>query len=351
VSWLLVGLLCPGLLADEPPSPLPDGSTTLSRAGTSFCRVDRRGLEPGSFRISVYRTAESDLERVRTMLVAERDEHLRSLALIWRRRLPPTLDGTLLWSVVMSEAGYQPTLYLSDCGKYLVCLRDWAVNSHALEFYASGVRVAAYEEKDLDYNRAMAIRTISHRSWVLASGLFFFSPERFQRRYDHQVVAGMRLHGIDQAAATFFVTSVDGVRHVFDLETGRKVSSTPWVDTPGFVAQYEEARHPQWRPMEPAEKRLRLLTDALTSDDPDEQRSGLVGLGAVGGREYLPVIREWLQHENESSRICALIALKDVGEPVASEELRRVAEDPTQMARIRRLAAEFLEDLQAGDER
>ena len=112
-------------------------------------------------------------------------------------------DGTSkeLWRV---HGWFAFTVYLSNQGKYLVRMGNWARGSAvsdddlAVAFYKNGVELHSYSTADLVKNSRKVERTIGHYMWLA------YKQKHPMLSYD----------GI------FYLKTIDGIEYQFDVTTG-----------------------------------------------------------------------------------------------------------------------------------
>jgi len=123
-------------------------------------------------------------------------------------------DGSFrrLWKVTGWFTG---PVYLSQNGRYLVRMGDWAIGSGpstddlAVAFYDRGKRLARYSTADLVKDPSKVVQSTSHYCWLANENLF--SPDR------HKEPAP----ALNDDSQRFALKTIDGIIYVFDITTGK----------------------------------------------------------------------------------------------------------------------------------
>jgi len=155
-------------------------------------------------------------------------------------------NGPKLWEVDFIYNGYPGLIYISNDGESVVRINGWDTYRGALFFYQNGQMIKVYKEEEIPFDRSKLRETVPHSNWSmmplilnkywimtlhildeLGYGQIFFKNEQggMGIKYNKTV-----LHEISGDDESFYLTTIDGKRHKFNLKTGELVmTDAQWL--------------------------------------------------------------------------------------------------------------------------
>jgi len=334
ISFALTGS---AVFADSPP-PYQEFSE-FSSGGRYLARVTHqgKGRPPGPFVLTVYNIQSTTREQVRFLnqVIKDHRHAVRSTARKMATRIGERASGEKQWEVEFHYNGYRGGLYVADDGKTVVRLSAWPSPRGALFFYRTGRLIRTYHDTEIPFDRARIKKTVSHYFWAMNRAIL---DERYGPT-ERPPLESIVLDGISEDDTRVFLTTVDGQRHEFSLETGTLLSSRAWLFTKEFFQEWERSEQAQGGITD--EQKVAFLIDALNDEDADIRADAAGGLGLIADNRAVEALIRALTDESTGVRVNAAQALGMMPDHRAADALKAALDDEN--AHVRELASRALQ--------